>query len=168
MKPNIIYIYADDLGRGMLSCYGQNHSTTPNIDRLAAEGVRYVNAYGCAVCAPARASLLTGYHDCHAGRWSYTKAGVYKELSQEGGRSYAEIRELINNTSFNEGSEEVFLATLARDAGLVTGQIGKLEWGFATTPERIAKHGWDYHYGYYDHVRCQDRKSTRLNSSHYS
>ncbi|MBL7077694.1 MAG: sulfatase-like hydrolase/transferase [Kiritimatiellae bacterium] len=150
---NIIYIYADDLGRGMLSCYGQTHFQTPNIDRLAAEGTRFSNAYGCAVCAPARASLLTGYHDCHAGAWSYTAAGIYRELST-GGRNYDEIRELINNTSFNERSDEVFLPHIARQAGLVTGQIGKLEWGFATTPERLAKHGWDYHYGYYDHARC--------------
>jgi len=153
MKPNIVYIYADDLGRGMLSCYGQKHFQTPNIDRLAAEGRQLTNAYGCAVCAPARASLLTGYHDCHAGRWSFTKAGIYKELST-GGRSYEEIRELINNTGFNERSDEVFLADIARSAGLVTGQIGKLEWGFAETPERLARHGWDYHFGYYDHVRC--------------
>lgn len=152
-KPNIIYIYADDLGRGMLSCYGQRHFKTPNIDRLAEEGRRFTRAYGCAVCAPARASLLSGYHDCHAGKWSYTKAGIYKELST-GGRSYDEIRELINNTSFNERDDEVFLADIAKSAGLYTGEIGKLEWGFATTPERLAKHGWDYHFGYYDHVRC--------------
>ena len=49
-----------------------------------------------------------------------------------------EIRELINNTSFNERSDEVFLADIAKKAGLVTGQVGKLEWGFATTPERMA------------------------------
>jgi arylsulfatase A-like enzyme len=152
-KKNVVYIYADDLGRGMLSCYGQTYFKTPNIDRLAAEGRRFTNSYGCCVCAPARASLLTGYHDCHAGTWSYSKAGIYKELST-GGRSYDEIRELINNTSFNERLDEVFLADIAKKAGLVTGQVGKLEWGFATTPERLSKHGWDYHYGYYDHVRC--------------
>jgi len=152
-KPNIIYIYADDLGRGMLSCYGQKHFKTPNIDRLASEGRRFTDAYGCAVCAPSRASLLTGYHDCHAGTWSYTGAGIYRKIST-GERSYDEVRELINNTSFNERSDEVFLPHIARQAGLVTGQVGKLEWGFATTPERLAKHGWDYHYGYYDHARC--------------
>ena len=81
-KPNIIYIYADDLGRGMLSCYGQELFKTPNIDRLADEGVRFTNAHGCAYCAPARASLLTGYHDCHAGKWSYTKGGIYKSISK--------------------------------------------------------------------------------------
>ena len=151
---NIIYIYADDLGRGMLSCYGQKHFKTPNIDRLAQEGIRFTNSYGCAVCAPARASLLTGYHDCHAGKWSYTRAGIYKDLSKDDGLDYQTIRELINNTSYNERPDEVFLATIAKRAGLVTGEIGKLEWGFATTPERIEAHDWDYHFGYYDHARC--------------
>lgn len=152
-QKNVIYIYADDLGRGMLSCYGQKYFETPNIDRLAVEGRRFENSYGCAVCAPARASLLTGYHDCHAGRWSYTAAGIYKGLST-GERTEEDIRELLNNTSFNERSDEVFLPGIAKQAGLVTGQIGKLEWGFATTAERLEKHGWDYHYGYYDHARC--------------
>ncbi len=152
-KPNVILVYADDLGRGMLSCYGQRYFATPNIDRLAAGGVRFRHAYGCAFCAPARASLLTGYHDCHAGRWSYTRAGIYKQVST-GALSYAQARELINSTSFAEREDEVFLATIAKQAGYLTGQIGKLEWGFATTPERIRRHGWDYHYGYYDHQRC--------------
>jgi arylsulfatase A-like enzyme len=152
-KPNIVLIYADDLGRGMLSCYGQKHFKTPNIDRLANEGVRFTQAYGCAFCAPARASLLTGYHDCHAGRWSYTEGQVYKQISR-GERSYAEVRELINSTSFNERSDEQFLATIAKNAGYATGEVGKLDWGFATTPERLEKHGWDYHFGFYDHVRA--------------
>ena len=64
-NPNIILIFADDLGRGMLSCYGQQHFETPNIDRLANEGMKFNHAYGCAFCAPSRASMLTGIHDCH-------------------------------------------------------------------------------------------------------
>ena len=59
-KPNVIFIYGDDLGRGMLSCYGQQHFETPNIDRLANEGMRFRQAYGCAFCAPSRASMMTG------------------------------------------------------------------------------------------------------------
>lgn len=153
MTPNVIYIYADDLGRGMLSCYGQKHIQTPNIDRLAARGVRFENAYGCHVCAPARASLLTGYHDCHAGTWSFTRAGVYDSLF-DSPDNFARVRELINNTGFQARADEVHLAQIARRAGCVTGQIGKLEWGFATTPEELEKHGWDYHYGYYDHAQC--------------
>ncbi len=153
MKPNIIYIYADDLGRGMLSCYGQRHFQTPNIDRIAAEGVRFDQYYGCSYCAPARASFLTGRHDCHAGEWTVTRGGIYDDLSH-GTRTYDEIRELIHKTGIQAGPDDVFLAEVAREAGYVTGEIGKLEWGFATTPERMDRHGWDYHYGYYDHQRC--------------
>jgi len=152
-KPNIIYIYADDLGRGLLSCYGQRHYQTPNIDRLANEGVRFEQYYGCSYCAPARASLLTGRHDCHAGEFTVTKGGIYKKLST-GEMNYDDIKELIHKTGIQAGEDDVFVAELAKKAGYVTGEIGKLEWGFATTPERMKRHGWDYHYGYYDHQRC--------------
>ena len=81
MKPNIVYIYADDLGRGMLSCYGQKHFRTPNIDRLAESGVRCMRSYGTAFCAPARSCLFAGIHDAHSGRWSMTGAGIYHELT---------------------------------------------------------------------------------------
>lgn len=64
-KPNIIIFYADDLGPGMLSCYGQALYETPNVDQLADEGMRFTNFYGNNVCAPARANLLTGRHDGH-------------------------------------------------------------------------------------------------------
>lgn len=152
-KPNIILIYADDLGRGMLSCYGQQHFETPNIDRLANEGMRFNHAYGCAFCAPSRASMLTGIHDCHEGRWTYTKAGIYKSIST-GEMNPDEISELIHTTGLQASADDVFLAQIAEHAGYATGQIGKLEWGFATTANRIQRHGWHYHYGYYDHQRC--------------
>ncbi len=60
--PNVILIYADDLGRGLLSHEGQKIIETPHIDNLAMSGVRFENAYGCMFCAPARASLLTGLY----------------------------------------------------------------------------------------------------------
>ena len=60
-KPNIIYILADDLGYGDLSCYGQQKFKTPNIDRLAAEGMKFAQHYsGSTVCAPSRFTLMTG------------------------------------------------------------------------------------------------------------
>lgn len=66
-KPNIIYILADDLGYGDLSCYGQKKFQTPNIDRLAAEGMKFTQHYsGSTVCAPSRCSLMTGLHTGHA------------------------------------------------------------------------------------------------------
>ena len=62
LRPNVILIYADDLGRGMLSHYGQKQFTTPHIDSLFRCGTGFENAYGCMVSAASRASLLTGYH----------------------------------------------------------------------------------------------------------
>jgi arylsulfatase A-like enzyme len=66
-KPNIIFILADDLAQGDLGCYGQKLIKTPNLDRMAAEGTRYTQAYsGTSVCAPSRTSLLTGLHMGHS------------------------------------------------------------------------------------------------------
>src|SRR6186713_912757 len=60
-RPNVIFIYADDLGYGDLSCYGATKIKTPNIDRMAAQGIRFTNAHSSsATCTPSRYSLLTG------------------------------------------------------------------------------------------------------------
>ena len=65
-RPNIIFILADDLGYGDLSCYGQEKFQTPNIDRLAKEGVRFTTHYsGHNVCAPSRCALMQGLHTGH-------------------------------------------------------------------------------------------------------
>ena len=137
----------------MLSSYGQQHFDTPNIDRLAKEGMQFTQAYGCAFCAPSRASMMIGLHDCHRGTWTYARGGIYNQLST-GQITLREINELIHTTGLQAGVNEVFLAQIAEDAGYVTGQIGKCEWGFDTTGDRIRRHGWQYHYGYYDHARC--------------
>lgn len=80
-KPNIIYILADDLGYGDLSCYGQKRFKTPNIDRLAKEGMLFTQHYaGCTVCAPSRSSLLTGLTTGHTpirGNKSWEPEGQY-------------------------------------------------------------------------------------------
>src|SRR5438034_11816493 len=66
-KPNIIFILADDLGYGDLGCYGQKKIRTPNLDRLAADGMRFTQCYaGSTVCAPSRCCLMTGVHTGHA------------------------------------------------------------------------------------------------------
>src|SRR3954453_23875937 len=65
-KPNIVFIMADDLGVGDVSCYGEKQYSTPNIDRIAREGMKFTQAYaGCTVCAPSRSVLMTGYHMGH-------------------------------------------------------------------------------------------------------
>lgn len=64
-KPNILLVIVDDMGYNNAGCYG-GVLKTPNIDRLAAEGMRFTNAYsGCCVCAPARSTLMTGFHMGH-------------------------------------------------------------------------------------------------------
>ena len=73
--PNIIYIYADDLGYGELGCYGQDKIRTPHLDRLASDGIRFTQHYtGAPVCAPARCMLMTGQHAGH----SYIRLNVRK------------------------------------------------------------------------------------------
>ena len=66
-RPNIIYILADDLGYGDLGCYGQTRIKTPNLDQLAADGIRFTSCYaGSTVCAPSRAALMLGQHTGHS------------------------------------------------------------------------------------------------------
>ncbi|WP_111709786.1 sulfatase-like hydrolase/transferase [Lutibacter citreus] len=151
-KPNIILIYADDLGRGLLGAYGQKIITTPNIDRLADEGIRFENVYGSHYCAPARASLLTGMHDCRTNKFNIVRGGIYMKL--DNGLNMQEIKDKVHALAIPAKPDDIFLGQVAKDAGYATAEFGKLEWGFATTPERIKRHGWDYHFGYYDHRRC--------------
>ncbi len=66
VKLNVIFILADDLGYGDLGCFGQTKIKTPNLDRMAAEGMRFTQAYaGTTVCAPSRCALMTGQHTGH-------------------------------------------------------------------------------------------------------
>ena len=107
-KPNIIYILADDLGYGDLSCYGQKKFKTPNIDRLAAEGVKFTQHYsGSTVCAPSRCSLMTGLHTGHA------QVRGNREVKPEG------------QAPMKPGTETI--PALLKKAGYVCGMFGK--WG---------------------------------------
>ncbi len=152
LKPNVIYIYADDLGKGLLSAYGQANYTTPNIDRLVDQGISFANAYGCMVCAPARASLLTGYHDCHPDKWRISRGGQY--LNHTLPEDIGEVAAEIDAADIVLPENDYYLPQIFKMAGYVTGQIGKLEWGFTSTHKQMKAHGWDYYYGYLDHVRC--------------
>ena len=93
-KPNIIYIMCDDLGYNDLACYGQQYINTPNLDRMASEGMRFTQAYaGSPVSAPSRASFMTGQHTGHTevrGNKEYWRdvpmipMGVNEEFSRVG------------------------------------------------------------------------------------
>ncbi len=128
-KPNVIFILADDLGYGDLGCFGQKKIKTPNLDQLAAEGMRFAQAYaGTTVCAPSRCALMTGQHTGHC----YIRGN--KEHKPEG-------QEPMPADTFT-------VAHLMKKAGYATGMIGK--WGLgkpdsASTPDKM---GFDYFFGY--------------------
>ncbi|CAZ97653.1 arylsulfatase [Zobellia galactanivorans] len=152
-KPNIVLIYADDLGIGLLGHEGQKIIKTPHIDQLAKEGVRFTNAYSNMLCAPARASLITGLHDCHKQGFEITPGGFYKKIST-GNYEQGQIEKILNGALRPIPQNQVFLGQVAQEAGYITAQIGKLEWGFSTTDHQMKRHGWDRYYGYLDHVRA--------------
>lgn len=123
VRPNIVYILADDMGYGDLGCYGQKRLATPLIDRMAAEGIRFTRHYaGCTVCAPSRCVLMTGRD---------TRHGAVK-----------------GNAGGPLPDSEVTVAEVLRDAGYVTGCYGK--WGVGN-PERrddANRQGFDEFFGY--------------------
>ena len=131
LKPNIIFILADDLGYGDLGCYGQQKIKTPNLDRMAAEGMRFTQFYaGSTVCAPSRCVLMTGLHTGH-GRVR-GNAGQQNPLAQ----------------ALCPG--DVTVARMLKSAGYTTALIGK--WGLGDEGEAEigvpTRQGFDYFFGY--------------------
>ena len=155
-RPNVILLCADDMGIGMLGCYGQKLVKTPNIDRLAAEGMKFNNYYGGVFCAPTRWTLLTGMHDGRMGGWKQTSAGlpIRRDTGKITQEQYEKQFEQLKKRANPIAPDEVFLAQIAQKAGYKTAQFGKLDRGFLTWDERVRRFGGDFHEGYYDHVRC--------------
>jgi arylsulfatase A len=123
--PNVIYILADDVGYGDLSCYGQTLFETPNLDRLASDGMRFTEHYsGSAVCAPSRFTLMTGFHIGHA-----RSEGQGQQLRDEG-----------------------TIAQMLKSVGYATGMIGK--WGLGDKTGIPDKQGFDFWYGFLDQRRA--------------
>lgn len=152
VQPNVVFIYADDLGRGMLSHYGQKVISTPNIDRLFEEGTAFEYAYGCMFSAPARASMLTGYHDCHTRKWNISPGGRLTHI--KGYQDLERIEKELDSSRIELPTGDLLLPQVFKQAGYVTGQVGKLDWGFTATRQQMREHGWDYYCGYLDHQRA--------------
>ncbi|QNN21887.1 arylsulfatase [Planctomycetales bacterium ZRK34] len=128
-KPNIIYIMADDAGYGDFSCYGQEKFATPNIDRLADEGMKFTDHYsGSTVCAPTRCSLMTGKHTGHC---SVRGNREHKPVGQE-----------------PMAADTVTVADLLKQAGYATGMFGKWGLGFPGSVSDPINSGFDVFYGY--------------------
>ncbi|MBP0904149.1 arylsulfatase [Mariniflexile gromovii] len=128
-KPNIIYILADDLGYGDLSCYGQENFSTPNIDKLASQGMLFTQHYsGSTVCAPSRSALLTGMHTGH------TAIRGNREVRPEG--------------QFPIPDDTYTLAEALKKGGYVTGAFGKWGLGYPGSEGDPVKQGFDVFYGF--------------------
>jgi len=131
-RPNIIVILADDLGWGDLGCYGQAFTRTPNLDRMAAEGMRFTQFYaGSAICGPSRCVLMTGLHTGHA--------------------------RIRGNQHSNLLPEDETVAKLLRRAGYATGLIGK--WGLGENSSLTglpSRQGFDYFFGYRTHQEAHN------------
>jgi len=157
-RPNIVLIVSDDLGWAELGCYGQKLIRTPNVDRLAAQGLRFTNAYsGAPLCAPSRATLLTGLHSGHA-----------TVRQNPGGRPQRALT-----------SADVTFGSLLKLAGYRTACIGK--WGFgpeiAHQPSHPNSRGFDEFFGFIDHKHAHqywpeylwhNRDTVRLGRARYA
>ena len=148
-QPNVVFIYADDLGRGMLSHYGQRLISTPHIDRLFKEGTSFDYAYGCMYSAPARASMLTGYNDCRTGLWNISDGGMM--MNADTPERLDSVERIVDARRVEPPAGDLFLPQVFQRAGYVTGQYGKLDWGFSATRAQLREHGWDEYAGYLDH-----------------
>ena len=130
-KPNIIFILADDLGYGDPGCYGQKKIKTPNIDRLAAEGMVFTQCYaGSTVCAPSRCSLMTGMHTGHA--------------------------RIRGNARVPLEPSDVTVAEILKPAVYNTAIIGKWGLGNEGTAGIPNRHGFDEWFGYLDQVHAHN------------
>jgi len=136
-QPNIIYILADDLGYGDLGCYGQKNIKTPNLDQLAAEGMRFTDHYaGSTVCAPSRCCLMTGLHTGHA--------------------------RIRGNGNVPLKPNDVTVADLLQSVGYSTGLVGKWGLGEAGSTGIPNEQGFDFFYGYLNQVRAHNYYPTFL------
>lgn len=128
-KPNIVYILADDLGFGDLSCYGQKLFSTPNIDKLAETGIKFTQHYsGSTVCAPSRSSLMTGQHTGH------TFIRGNKEWNPEG--------------QYPLEDKAVTIAEALKEEGYTTGAFGKWGLGYPGSEGDPNNQGFDEFFGY--------------------
>src|SRR5690606_1351509 len=127
--PNIIYIIADDLGYGDLSCYGQKHFQTPHIDKLAKDGMKFTSHYsGSPVCAPSRSTLMTGLHSGH------TFIRGNKEVQPEG--------------QWPLPGDAFTLTKMLKSAGYRTGVFGKWGLGYPGSEGAPENQNIDRFYGY--------------------
>ena len=141
-KPNIIYIMCDDLGYADVGCYGQQYISTPNLDRMAAEGMRFTQAYaGSPVSAPSRACFMTGQHTGHTkvrGNKEYRIGSIYYGNNQDPTQTGQEPYD----------PNHIILPEIMKDNGYTTGMFGKWAGGYEGSESTPDKRGIDRYYGF--------------------
>ena len=148
-RPNVVYILADDLGYAELSCYGQEKMRTPNIDRLAREGMRFTQHYsGSPVCAPSRCVLLTGLHTGHAVVRNNWENGGWGPDQPEG------------QLPLPEGTQTI--AGRLKAIGYRTAAIGKWGLGGPGTSGQPDRQGFDLFHGYLCQRKAHNYYPTHL------
>jgi arylsulfatase A-like enzyme len=141
MTPNIIFILVDDLGWMDLSCQGSSFYETPNIDRLAIEGMRFTDAYAaCPVCSPTRASILSGKYPARLGLTHFIAAN---EAHQQGRFPVGKLLGVPYVPYFS--TQETSLATTLHNHGYATWHVGK--WHLGTREYYPDRHGFDVNIG---------------------
>jgi arylsulfatase A-like enzyme len=153
--PNIVYIYADDLGYGEVGAYGQKIIETPNIDMLAKNGMRFTQHYAFAVCAPSRYLLMTGTGSGKAyirGNHEWEERGPVWDFKAMEENPYLEGQWPIPDST-------ITIAEVLKDAGYTTGLVGKWGLGAPYTAGQPNRQGFDYFYGYI----CQRQDHTYYN-----
>ncbi len=141
-KPNIIYIMCDDLGYADVGCYGQQYISTPNLDRMAAEGMLFTQAYaGSPVSAPSRACFMTGQHTGHTkvrGNKEYRIGSIYYGNNQDPTQTGQEPYD----------PNHIILPEIMKDNGYTTGMFGKWAGGYEGSESTPDKRGIDRYYGF--------------------
>ena len=141
-RPNIIYIMCDDLGYSDIGCYGQQYIATPNLDRMAEQGMRFTQAYaGSPVSAPSRACFMTGQHTGH------TKVRGNKEW-RSGSVQYGDLTDdaVVGQEPYDPN--HVILPKIMSTEGYATGMFGKWAGGYEGSESTPKTWGLDEYYGY--------------------
>lgn len=136
-KPNVVFIYADDLGYGDVGCFGQKRIQTPHLDQMAKDGVKLTSFYaGCTVCRPSRLVLWTGKHLGH--------------------------QPINDNKPYTMQPSDFTLAELMKQQGYATGGVGKWALGTPGSGGEPIYHGFDFWCGYLDQSNAHNYYPTYL------
>lgn len=139
--PNVVFFFADDLGYGELGCYGQKIIRTPNLDQLAADGIRFTQNYtGNTVCAPSRCCLLTGKHPGHAFIRNNGNPDYLEDLKKKYDWVFPGQHPIPDS--------EITTAEVLKQKGYATAAIGKWGLGNVGTTGDPNKQGFDLFYGF--------------------